>query len=261
MKVAKVAVLVAVGAQATFAVSLSQNCQSTLAQLVTSSETACLNAGSLVGLVVSTQNTSVVSTINSWITGLCSQTACSNQTLADVVSNVTSGCQSDLQSAGINTTASELTPLVQQYYPTARKAACLADTSNNKTLCVTEVLNNIQSQVGTITKDNAQEIASEIASGSITLGSNVTCTDCTKAVYNLVEQADPSVASTYNSTVASQCGASFTDGSEPSAITQTANQNTASNNTSGALSVSAAPIAAVAISSLVAASSVFALLA
>lgn len=83
-------------------------------------------------------------------------------------------------------------------------------TSNNKTLCVTEVLNNIQSQVGTITKDNAQEIASEIASGSITLGSNVTCTDCTKAVYNLVEQADPSVASTYNSTVASQCGASFT---------------------------------------------------
>ena len=107
--------------------SLSQSCQSTLAQLVTSSETTCLNAGSLVGLVVSTQNTSIVSTINSWLTGMCSQTACSNQTLADVVSNVTSGCQSDLQSAGIDTSASELTSLVQEYYPTARKAACLAE--------------------------------------------------------------------------------------------------------------------------------------
>lgn len=137
--------LVAVGAQATSAIkyvdglpcrghaidlihdSISQSCQSTLAQLVTSSETTCLNAGSLVGLVVSTQNTSVVSTVNSWLTGLCSQTACSNQTLADVVSNVTSGCQSDLQSAGIQASASELTSLVQQYYPTARKAACLAE--------------------------------------------------------------------------------------------------------------------------------------
>lgn len=87
-------------------------------------------------------------------------------------------------------------------------ASC--STSNNKTLCATEILNDIQSQVGTITKDNIQEIASEIAEGSITLGSNVTCTDCTKAMYNLVEQADPSVASTYNSTVVGQCGASFT---------------------------------------------------
>ena len=101
-------------------------------------------------------------------------------------------------------------------------------------------------------------------------------------MYNLVDQADASLGSTYNSTVVGQCGASFTsaytaftrvgflrwltfeirsDGSEPSTITQTANQNSASNNTSGALSVSAAPIAAVAISSLVAVSSVFALLA
>ena len=146
---------------------------------------------------------------------------------------------------------------------------------------MTELLTDIQSQVGTITKDNVQEIVSEIAEGSITLGSNVTCTDCTKAMYNLVDQADPSIASTYNSTVVSQCGASFTgmwlhfhaigrvrrltfgvrsDGSEPSTISQTANENTASNNTSGALSASS-PIAAVAISSFVTVSSVFALLA
>lgn len=86
-------------------------------------------------------------------------------------------------------------------------------TSNNKTLCVTELLNNIQSQVGTITKDNAQEIASEIAAGEITLGSNVTCTDCTKAMFDVVEQTDSSIVNTYNSTVVGQCGASFTGAS------------------------------------------------
>ncbi|KZT67171.1 hypothetical protein DAEQUDRAFT_406105 [Daedalea quercina L-15889] len=262
MKMAKVAVMVAAGARLTSALSLSSTCQSTLAQLVTSTETTCLNAQSLVGLVVSTSDASVISTINSWLTGMCSQTACSNQTLSDVVSNVTSGCSSDLQSAGISTSdPSELVSIVQQYYPTVREAACLADTSDNKTLCATELLTNIQSQVGTITKSNVQSVVSEIAEGSITLGSNVTCTDCTKAMYGLAAQADPSLASTYNSTVADQCGASFTNGTEPSTITQTANDAASSSTSSGAFSVSPAPFAAVAISSLVAVSSVFALLA
>ncbi|KAH9924886.1 uncharacterized protein B0H18DRAFT_1010585 [Fomitopsis serialis] len=163
---------------------------------------------------------------------MCSQTVCSNQTLSDVVTNVTSGCASDLESAGLSTSdTSNLVSMVQQYYPTARKAACLADTSNNKTLCATELLNNIQSQVGTITKDNLQSVVSEIEEGSVKLGSNVTCTDCTKAMYNLAAQADPSIASTVNGTVVGQCGASFADGSEPSTITQTAN-NAASSSTS-----------------------------
>ncbi|TFY58106.1 hypothetical protein EVJ58_g6621 [Rhodofomes roseus] len=261
MSIAKVALVVVAGVQLTSALSISSSCSSTLAQLVTSTETTCLNAQSLVGLIVSTQNASVVTTVNNWLTGMCSQSLCSNQTLSDVVTNVTSGCASDLQSAGISTSdPSSLVSMVQQYYPTARQAACLADTSNNKTLCATELLTNIQSQVGTITKNTLQSVVSEIAGGSVALGSNVTCTDCTKAMYNLAVQADPGLASTLNSTVVGQCGASFTDGSEPSTITQTAN-NAAASTTSGALSVSAMPLTAVALSSLVAVSSAFALFA
>lgn len=111
--------------------SLSSQCQDTLAALVTSSDASCLNAQALVGLIASSSssaNTSIVSPINTWATGLCSRAACSNDTLATVVSNVTSGCSSDLESLGLsNIDSGELTQLVQTAYPSVRQILCLAE--------------------------------------------------------------------------------------------------------------------------------------
>ena len=111
--------------------SLSSGCQSTLTSLATSSDASCLNVGGLLSLVSaasSSTNASVVSSVDSWAKGMCSRAACSNDTLANLVSNVTSGCSSDLSSLGLGSVdASELTSIVQMVYPTVRDVLCLAE--------------------------------------------------------------------------------------------------------------------------------------
>ncbi|KAI0940592.1 hypothetical protein AcW1_003748 [Taiwanofungus camphoratus] len=260
------ATVIAAGMQVVSAQSLSSQCQATLAQLVTSPETKCLNAQSLVGIVVSGSNTSVISPVNSWLTGLCAQPACTNETLAAVVGNITNGCSSDLQSYGFSSgNSSELTSLVQTAYPTARQVACLADTSNSKTLCVTETLNNLQPYTGTLTPSKVESLVSQIASGNVpNVPSNVTCTDCTKAALNIVNQNLPGVISSgTNSSITGQCGNSFVDGAQPSTITQTANTAIASSSSNGAssLAVSMSSVLGITLSSLLAVSSALAILA
>ena len=87
-----------------------------------------MNAQSLLGLVATTNNASVVPTINTWLTGLCAKPACTNQTISNVVQNLTSGCSSDLSALGLGSIdANELTALVESAYPTIRKVFCLAE--------------------------------------------------------------------------------------------------------------------------------------
>jgi len=257
--------LIAAAAQSVSALSLSSQCQATLASVVTSADAKCLNAQSLVGLVVASENSSVVSPINNWLTGMCSQGSCTNETLAAVVGNLTSGCSSELSSLGFSSSDSgELTSIVQMVYPTARKVACLADSSNSNSLCVTETLTNIQPYTGTLSLSNIGSIISEISGGSVPhLPNNVTCTNCTKAAYDIISQAYPEVVQgSANSTITSQCGASFVDGQEPASITQMANTAIASNPTSAAsLGASVHPVVGIAFSSLLVVCSAFAILA
>ena len=110
---------------------ISTQCQSTLAALVLSSQASCLNPQALVGLLVSASNTSVIGPIDNWVSGLCSQPACSNNTLASVVNNVTSGCPDEIQALGFSTTdTEEITTLVQMTYPTFRQIACTEEYVN-----------------------------------------------------------------------------------------------------------------------------------
>ncbi len=108
--------------------SLFSKCETTLANVVLSSDSQCLNAQALVGVLTTASDASLVSPINSWLTGMCSQPACTNDTLASVVSTIMSGCQSDVSSLGLgNITASQLTSIVQSVYPTARQVMCLKE--------------------------------------------------------------------------------------------------------------------------------------
>lgn len=107
---------------------ISNQCQSTLAGVATSSDGSCLNAAGLVPLALTGNSTSLVTPINTWLTGFCSQSACTNQSLANVVKTVISGCSSDLASLGFNNDSTDsVVTEVQTYYPTVRQIACLKE--------------------------------------------------------------------------------------------------------------------------------------
>ncbi|KAI0633316.1 hypothetical protein C8Q77DRAFT_1057496, partial [Trametes polyzona] len=252
--------------------SISSQCQAALATIVTNSDASCLNTQALVGLFVSTSasssNSSIVPTVNTWLTGLCSRPACTNETLATVVKTVTSGCNTELGQLGLtDVDAGSLTSLVQTAYPTVRQVVCLGD--NNNALCLTETLNNLEPYTGPLTTANIQSLASQIEGGTVpNLPSNVTCTDCTKAAYNIVQQNFNGLISGFSSEVSSTCGATFTDGAQPSSVTQLATDSTASaaassNAAAGMLTAQfgLAPLAGVAASALLTVTSAFFVLA
>lgn len=239
---------------------LSSQCQTALLNTAASSSAACLNPSGLVSLVVTNSATSsIIPGVTTWISGLCSQAACSNSTLQTVVTDIISGCSTDLSSLGVATTNSTaIVASIQAIYPTARQLVCLNDTSTN-TLCVPELLTNIQSATTTLSLDNIVALVTKLVSGQSTgIPSSAICTNCTKAAYTVLSQSLPAVASTAQSSFSSECGANYTDGQMPSGI-QEASSNSSST-TSGAimLSVGSLNMGVVAVAALSAAFAIFA---
>jgi hypothetical protein len=154
---------------------------------------------------------------------MCSTGFCSNDTLAAVVSNITTGCASDLNSVNAGVPAT-LTQLVQQVYPTARSIMCLKEcvtpifnpthphfllsNAANK-LCVTETLQDLQDIIGQLSftdlnLDSLMAAFQKVASGA----ANLACTNCTKAAFNLagpITQQFPQAAQEIDSL----CGSGF----------------------------------------------------
>jgi len=202
---------------------ISSQCMTGLAQIATNSTSACLSPSSLLSFATVSANTSVIDPINTWLSNVCSIPACSNSTIAAVVTNLTTACSAELSAFGFtsNDTAT-LISTVQEAYPTVRDVACLKDGSTN---CVTETLTNVQSVIGTLSLTNLEAL---MVSTNISLPSNVTCTNCTKAAYNTINTGFPGLLDSENSTLQSKCGSSFTDGSTPSGITESADNSTTS---------------------------------
>ncbi|KAG6861236.1 hypothetical protein C0995_002358 [Termitomyces sp. Mi166 len=176
--------------------------------------------------ILANPSASIVDPVNSWLAGLCAAPACSNTTLAAVVGNATSGCSAEFASFGISSSnVPAITALVQQYYPTVRKAACLKDGNTN---CVTQTLTNAQSVLGTLSVNN---IATIVSSGEdINLPTNVTCTNCVKAIYNTVNTGAPGILNPEG--LQDTCGSSFIDGTTPAGISESASDATQSTTTS-----------------------------
>ena len=89
----------------------------------------------------------------------------------------------------------------------------MRSTSNSNTLCITETLNNLQPYTGDLTITNLESYVSTIMSGGSipNIPSNVTCTDCVKGVYSVLNSGLGSfLPSTISSYFQSTCGASFT---------------------------------------------------
>jgi len=203
--------------------SLSTDCSNALKGVLASSDASCLNPSSLLSFFVG-NNQSVPTTINSWLTGLCSSGFCSNDTLAEVVTNITSGCSADLSNLGASVPAT-LTQLVQEVYPTVRNIVCLKDNASNQ-LCVTETLNHIEDVAGKLSLDdfNIAALLSQVQ--KVIMGAqNLACTNCTKAAFSLASQiAIPDFAQAVDG-VDALCGANFIESGsslDADGVTQTA---------------------------------------
>ena len=89
-----------------------------------------------------------------------------------------------------------------------RKHANLLDSTKANELCITELLTDIQDSAGTLSINNLLQIIPNLFSGGSNIPQNVTCSDCVKQAYNIVNKDYPGLipSSSLNST----CGSSFT---------------------------------------------------
>jgi len=219
--------------------SLSQGCESAVEGLLTSPDAACLNPSALLSFVLGSDAGSIPSTVNSWLTGICSTGSCTNDSISSVVTNVASACSSELSSLGISTSdVQSAIAIAQDVYPTVREVACLQDDSTSQ-LCVVETLNNLESVVGqvNITDLNVLNLFSVFANNV----ESVACTDCMKESFSIAKSNFPSLVSQAEPDAQALCGASFVDGSLPTTVSQTANDavfSTTSTNSNAAFKVS-----------------------
>lgn len=212
--------------QSLSSLGLSQQCQDALSGSFANPEvSACLNVFTALNIFSTTANTSVVPAIDNWLHGVCAAAPCSNSTLSAAATNITTGCQSDLNSIGISSSdAQDIVNTVLPLYSTIRKVACLEDTKNSNILCVTEVLDDLQDAIGPLSVNNIISTAQGVFNGSeqISIPKNVTCNDCTEAAWAIIRQDVPSLASNTDvtNTISSQCGNDFVNASQPSEIAE-----------------------------------------
>ncbi|KAF9066149.1 hypothetical protein BDP27DRAFT_1050422 [Rhodocollybia butyracea] len=207
--------------------TLSSGCQTSLESLLTSPDAACLNPTGLISSIIGGSSGSIPTTVNSWLTGVCSSGACTNQSIANVVTNLTDGCSTELSSLGISVSSvqSDIISVAQAVYPTIRQIACLQDDTSNQ-LCAVQALNNLSSVVGQlnvsdITFLNLFTDAQALFANGV---QNIACSDCMKESFSIAKTNFPSIVSDAEPEAQALCGASFLDGNLPSTVSQTANE-------------------------------------
>ena len=106
---------------------VSAQCKSTVLAVAASPAADCLNPNGLLQVFLDGASSSVVTPVDTWLKGLCARGPCSNDNLAAIVTNITTGCATDLQPLLGDAQPSSVVSIVQTAYPTVRKAFCLAE--------------------------------------------------------------------------------------------------------------------------------------
>ncbi|EAU91420.1 hypothetical protein CC1G_01909 [Coprinopsis cinerea okayama7 len=206
----------------------SDQCTAALSQIALNPEAAsCLNTVPLISVLTGNSSSPLLPTLKTWITGMCNAAPCSNETLAAVVQNVTTGCAEDFAAYNLTEDGGGVLTTIQQYYPTVRKVLCLQESGDN---CVVKTVEAVEAKVGELTLDNI------IATGlnSSLIASDIICTDCVKAAYNIVVQDIPQLGSGgLTGGAESLCGANFTDGDTPENISESSNEESSTDGDSG----------------------------
>ncbi|KAG9100022.1 hypothetical protein FRC06_004601 [Ceratobasidium sp. 370] len=224
--------------------SVSPSCQLALAGTVTGPAGQCLGVPGLMNIAMTKGDENLIPPIDSWLTTTCAQPACTNATIDAVVGNVTSGCHSDLTQWQVTDQDIEIVKgYIKEFYPQAREVACLKDSNASNQFCITENLRKFENITGIpLTPNNLWNISPSVYSANSTITKNLTCTDCTKAAWNIIR---PYLGSDAQAEVASQldqiCGPGFSTSSPPPGIQKTANaavQAANNNSQNGAMSTS-----------------------
>jgi len=203
---------------------LSSACQSTLLSISSNPEAnSCLNVPGLFAIVTLQPNSSAIPALNTWLEGVCAADPCSNGTINAIVSNVTSGCQTDIANTGVSQgVLQSIIQQVPQFYPTVRSIACLK-TASNDTLCAASTLLDVQQFEGSpITIDSALNVISQLVNDgrNSQLPASLTCTGCTQAAFETFQADQGMLAANPNvqSVISAQCGSGFLSGSQPSDV-------------------------------------------
>ncbi|ESK90233.1 hypothetical protein Moror_7687 [Moniliophthora roreri MCA 2997] len=212
----------------------SEACTNAVVNIFTNPEVeSCLAPAELVPLVTNgNASMPIIPPINNWVTSMCSATPCSNETLATIVQNFTTGCRTELEQRipgySADTDPESVTFAVQAYYGSVRKVLCL---QNGNTNCLTETLNIFETMEddGTLTIADIPALLFRFSAGygdqnPQGIPTNVTCSTCSKAAYNTLEEDFPGIWGSenegYKGMFTEVCGAEFVDGQDPEGVTQ-----------------------------------------
>ncbi|WWC62167.1 uncharacterized protein I303_104759 [Kwoniella dejecticola CBS 10117] len=205
--------LIAVVASTSYAAA---GCTTQLASLALGDLGSCLQLTSLLPVLSGGTNDSITSTINTYLTSLCSSSTptCSNSTLSSAQSSVNSACQSDFSAGG--TDAVEIQGLVGLLgnYDEIYAAGC-SKNSTTSDFCVVDALNTVSNATGqSITVSYLTSILSgdsSVLSGLESVySSGALCTGCVSGIYYEAKQANSSIGtSSFGQALNQQCGADF----------------------------------------------------
>ncbi|KAA1097580.1 hypothetical protein PGT21_011465 [Puccinia graminis f. sp. tritici] len=132
---------------------LSASCQLAAAGLLASEFGTCANILELVSIFDAKE--SLISPMNSWITGACSATPCKQEGLAAASQMIRTGCESDLKEGSI---AAVAIYSVITHYNATREMFC-TQYKENLNYCLPSVLGNVEDQSGeNITTDEVMSL-------------------------------------------------------------------------------------------------------
>ncbi|KAG8723868.1 hypothetical protein FRC09_001447 [Ceratobasidium sp. 395] len=215
---------------------LSSSCQNALNDTANGPAGTCLNVRGFVDIYTETQGSeSLISPVDSWLSSICSQPACTNATIDAVISNFSAGCRTDLvQENVMDDQVQTIVGYIKTYYPVAREVVCLKDSNASGQFCVSDGLKRLENQIGApLTPNNLRNpIYSSLTLNSI-MKKNVICTDCMKAGWNMVKPyTDSTDRAEIDSELDGVCGSGFANSPAPASIQRTANSGTQAANDS-----------------------------
>ena len=191
---------------------VSEQCASAFLKISSGENSECLNLSALLG-VFTNRDQSIVNPVNTWIEGICTTDRCSDDTINEMFTNVSQACSSEAQRFNTALDQSSQDTLTR-LYPSVREALCLRDTEADQ-YCVSEVLNDYQDALGTLSLSNVGGIMARLVESPPQ--SNITCTPCSKALYSVIRQDNPDMVPEVTG-----CGDDFNDGQMPTGIQLTA---------------------------------------
>jgi len=109
--------------------SVSSACKTALSAVLTSPDSACVNAGAFLTFALSPEQ-GIPAFTSTWLTGVCSAGSCPNSTIETMARNITQGCMGDISSFSggwINVSEQDVVDYALQFYPTVREIACLKE--------------------------------------------------------------------------------------------------------------------------------------